>query len=316
MSFPGSNSYKIGVDGGGTKTECILVDPRGEIVARQTFPGCNPSQTGPERARAILLGALGALTAARPSSVVGSCLFCMAGSRAFWNETAAGLKGFGMVTATDDSVPVLELATGGGPGLVLHAGTGSFVAARSPDGRVHYAGGLGWRFGDPGSAHDLGRRAIARALLELQGWRKPTRLGDALRAHTDLAEAGAVTRLFYHGSEANAKISSFAPRVIELAAQDDAAARDIVIESLAGLGDLVDGVLARLFPASRLPPSVSPPAPLAPPPPLGVSGPILNSPPAVAALRKLAGVRGWRVGLRFITDPPVEGIRRLLMKGG
>ena len=34
--------------------------------------------------------------------------------------------------------------------------TGSFVAARGPDGGHHYAGGLGWRLGDPGSSHDLG----------------------------------------------------------------------------------------------------------------------------------------------------------------
>ena len=36
-------SLKIGVDGGGTKTECILVDARGEIVARHLAPGCNPN---------------------------------------------------------------------------------------------------------------------------------------------------------------------------------------------------------------------------------------------------------------------------------
>jgi N-acetylglucosamine kinase-like BadF-type ATPase len=28
--------FRIGVDGGGTKTECVLVDDAGAIVARQT----------------------------------------------------------------------------------------------------------------------------------------------------------------------------------------------------------------------------------------------------------------------------------------
>ena len=56
-------NFKIGVDGGGTKTECILVDQRGEIVARHFAPGCNPSQVGPERARAVLIEALDALLA-------------------------------------------------------------------------------------------------------------------------------------------------------------------------------------------------------------------------------------------------------------
>ena len=52
------------------------------------------------------------------------------------------------------------------PGMLA----GSFVAARDASGKIHYAGGLGWRFGDAGSGYELGRRAIARALLELQGW--------------------------------------------------------------------------------------------------------------------------------------------------
>lgn len=43
------------------------------------------------------------------------------------------------------------------PELVLHAGSGSFVAARGLDGAVHYAGGLGWKFGDAGSGFEIGR---------------------------------------------------------------------------------------------------------------------------------------------------------------
>ena len=45
--------WKIGVDGGGTKTECILVDPSGAIAARHTGLGCSPSLVGSARAREI-----------------------------------------------------------------------------------------------------------------------------------------------------------------------------------------------------------------------------------------------------------------------
>src|SRR5476651_1288178 len=174
-------TFKIGVDGGVTKTECILVDAHGAIVARHLAPGCNPSVAGPEQARLIVTDALCAL---RDRAAIASTHLFMAGAPAFWHEFAGTLTDFGRVTTADDSLPVLELATDGGPGLVLHAGTGSFVAARAPDGSVHYAGGLGWRFGDPGSAYDLGRRAISRALLELQGWSPPSRLGTLVRDHT------------------------------------------------------------------------------------------------------------------------------------
>ena len=48
------SSFKIGVDGGGTKTECILVDAAGAIVARHLAAGCNPNVAGPEAARQIV----------------------------------------------------------------------------------------------------------------------------------------------------------------------------------------------------------------------------------------------------------------------
>src|SRR4051794_2417841 len=51
-------SFKIGVDGGGTKTECILIDAQGNIVGRHLAPGCNPSVVGPEQARMIVTDAL------------------------------------------------------------------------------------------------------------------------------------------------------------------------------------------------------------------------------------------------------------------
>ena len=200
-------AWKIGVDGGGSKTECILVDPSGVVVARHTGAGCSPTLLGAAGAGEALRDALRALLSGNEAAEVSSTLLCMAGSRLFWRDLGAGLAGLGRVTASDDSLPVLELATRGGPGLVLHSGTGSFVAARTPDGAAHYAGGLGWRFGDEGSGYDLGRRAIARALLEGQGWAPPTGLG-ALAG----GQAGGL-----RGPEAVAEIAALAPGVLRLA---------------------------------------------------------------------------------------------------
>lgn len=302
-------TFKIGVDGGATKTECILVDASGEIVARHLAPGCNPSQIGPEKARAVLTDALSALWA--PSRIesreskIAATLLCMAGNRSFWRETADALQGFGQITTLDDSVPVLELATGGAAGLVLHAGTGSFVAARGADGTVHYAGGLGWKFGDPGSGFDIGRRALALALLELQsgapsGGARLSPLAEALCAHTGLADYPANSRFFYYAAGADAQIAAFAPEVLKLAERDYGPAQQVVADSVTDLARLVDQVIHRLFPA--------PVAQL----PCGVSGRILNSIPAAFALRSLASKLHWPVELRFMGTPPIEGVRRLL----
>jgi len=316
------HSYQIGIDGGGMKTECILVDARGAVAARHTAPGCNPSLVGPASAGKILADALQALLAQSSikdqESNISATLLCMAGSPSFWRETAAGFKEYGAVTAAPDSLPVLELATGGAPGLVLHAGTGSFVAARAPDGSIHYAGGLGWRFGDPGSGHDLGRRSIARALLELQGWpadagegrpdsSKRSPLAEALCEYTSLGEYGAISRFFYSEVDVNVKIAAFAPRVVELAEHGCVPAQQVIAESLAEFALLVNRVLAKIFPSSGrrdLPSSI----------PCGVSGALLNRPPCLYTLRALAATQAWPVQLQPVTDPPIEGVRRLLLK--
>ncbi|HWA08664.1 MAG TPA: BadF/BadG/BcrA/BcrD ATPase family protein [Opitutaceae bacterium] len=304
-------SFKIGVDGGGTKTECILVNAEGTVVAVHVGAGCNPSIVGADQARSIVLAALDSLRAQAtahtagmtrapfaPAPEISATLLCMAGSRAFWSEFAERLNGFGHITALDDSLPVLELATHGKPGLVLHAGTGSFVAARAPDGTVHYAGGLGWRFGDPGSGYDIGQRAVARALLELQGWTPVSRLSALVREHTGAATAAEATRAFYGDAAPNQKISDFAPAVLRLAGDGDLVAQQIVFQSVAGLVDLARGVAEKLFSSSLLDTVRS-----------GLSGPILTHPVVVQAM----AARSPLV-LAPVEGKPIEGVRRMLDK--
>jgi N-acetylglucosamine kinase-like BadF-type ATPase len=306
-------SYKIGVDGGGTKTELILVDESGEIVARHLAPGCNPNLAGPERAREIILDALRALlthpSAPSPSFTLQpspftlqSTLLCMAGAPEFWQETAAiftAEKTFGATTAVDDSLPVLELATGGRAGLVLHGGTGSFVAARDPSGKIHYAGGLGWRFGDEGGGHEIGRLAIARGLLELQGWASGTSLAQLLQKHSGQPrDARAITRWFYQHPEPNRQIAALAPAVLDLAEHGDDHAQNIVRDACLPLLALAERVASKLFAVTEL-------AHLA----AGLSGPILTH-PFVHTLFRSRTI----LPLTPITAPPIEGVRRLLQR--
>ncbi|GAB1489778.1 BadF/BadG/BcrA/BcrD ATPase family protein [Opitutaceae bacterium] len=293
---------KIGVDGGGTKTELILVDDAGTIVERRIGPGCNPSVAGPDAARLILTDALCSLTTGIERTRITHTLLCMAGSRLFWRDTAATLGEFGRVHTTDDSLPVLELATEGQPGLVLHAGTGSFVAARTtaagdPLDSV-YAGGLGWRFGDPGSGYDLGRRLVARGLLELQGWAPASRLGPVLRDHTGLPDAAAITRHFYSHAEPTRIVAALAPHLLHLASEGDPVAQQLVLESTGELHALALRVATQLFPDTALDCLRA-----------GLSGPILTHPAVVDALTRTSPL-----ALVPITVAPIEGVRHLLAR--
>jgi N-acetylglucosamine kinase-like BadF-type ATPase len=290
-------SWKIGVDGGGSKTECILVDPSGSVAARRKGPGCSPTLLGPERAGEVLREALQAVLAGKGGAEVSSTLLCMAGSRAFWRDFGAKLEGCGRVATGDDSLPVLELATRGGPGLVLHSGTGSFVAARTPDGGAHYAGGLGWRFGDEGSGYDLGRRAVARALLEIEGWAAPTGLGALVSSQAGGMAASEIAGRF-HGADAVSEVAALAPGILRLAAEGDPAAGEAVSESVRELLALAVSVSQRLFPGER---------------PKGfraaVSGHILNHPFPDGILSSTSPFP-----LAQVAEAPIEGVRLLLAR--
>jgi glucosamine kinase len=294
-------TFRIGLDGGATKTAGILVDGAGRVVAQLLAPGCNPSVVGAEEAGRIAADLLDQLRA-RAAGPVGDTLLCMAGAAGFWEEFAAGRRECGRITATSDAAPILELAAPDGPGLALHAGTGSFVAARTADdlARVHYAGGLGWRFGDEGSGYDIGRRAVARALLELQGWAPRSPLSALVRERTGLADASAITRHYYDDAAPNVRIAALAPEVLRQAGAGDAVALALVLDSADGLLQLAAQMAAALFPGI-------PPATLS----AGLSGPILTHPailPQLAARSPLT--------LRPVEGSPIEGVRRLLVRLG
>ena len=298
-------NFRIGIDGGATKTEGILVDAAGAIAARELAGGCNPNVAGPEAARTVVAGVIAALqahaAAQAPAAAITHLHLYAAGNRSYWRETMTALGGGAKVFTADDSHPVLELATDGAPGLVLHGGTGSFVAARAPDGSIHYAGGIGWRFGDPGSGYDLGRRAIGRGLLELQGWQPASAVGAAVRDHTGLgaaADAGAVTRWYYQHAEPNRQVAALAPALLALAGTGEPVAAGLVAASTGDLLDIALGVAAQLFPGTS-------PASLR----VGLSGPILHHPAVQAAMRDRAPFP-----LRPVEGTPIEGVRRLLLR--
>lgn len=307
---------KIGVDGGGTKTECVLVDSTGTVVAVHVGSGSNPNIVGEERAASVVIAALESLRAQAdahtggatrppfgPASIIVSSLLCMSGRPDFWKAFGAELTGYGRVAVQDDSLPILELATRGRAGLVLHAGTGSFVAARGPDGASHYAGGLGWRLGDSGSGYDLGRRAIARAVLELQGWLPPTRLSALVCEGAGLASrspAGAVVHYYYSHEEANRAIAALSPGLLALVSEGDRDARELVLASAEEILALAGRVATKLFPAGSLG-SVN----------AGVSGPILTHPAVLAALALHSSL-----ALTPVEGTPIEGIRQILARDG
>jgi N-acetylglucosamine kinase-like BadF-type ATPase len=183
----------LGFDGGATKTECVLVNEAGNILASGRSGASNPTQVGFERTiEEIKKAAQAAMSEARvrPEAISALC---------------AGIAGAGAAKAADrmrallaaafPSVPMkvctdLEIAlaaTGAGPAIVLIAGTGSGAMGRGANGEVRRTGGLGAQVGDQGSARDVGRQAAAAARSERDQTGEESAFGKQLKRQLGIA---------------------------------------------------------------------------------------------------------------------------------
>ena len=160
--------YVLGFDGGGTKTECVLMDETGAILARSRSGASNAVNLGANAAAAALAeaGKEALRSAAKSPCDVAYILAGIsgAGEPAARADIRANLKPvFPKATIVVTSDLILSLAaTGEIPSLVVIAGTGSAVLGRTSPLELARAGGFGPIIGDAGSANDIGRKTVAR----------------------------------------------------------------------------------------------------------------------------------------------------------
>jgi N-acetylglucosamine kinase len=164
--------FVLGFDGGGTKTECVLMDEAGLVRADGRSGPSNPMRVGFGGALvAVCEAGRAVMQQARVStSDIGVLCAGLAGlaqaesQRKMKKLLAEEFPGVDVYVCTDLDL-ILE-ATGKRRAIVLLAGTGSAAVGRDLNGQVLRVGGHGPLLGDEGSAYDIGRRATIAALRE------------------------------------------------------------------------------------------------------------------------------------------------------
>lgn len=253
--------YYLGIDGGGTKTRCVLADET-TVLAKSTTGGSNVVRLGEAKAWEALRMAIGQVCATAKISadlIQGVCIGVAGAARP---EIEAKIRGIlaELVTKTSptrievvgDSVIALEAAFGAGPGVIAIAGTGSIVYGRDVAGRIARAGGWGFAVSDEGSGHWIGRRAISKIL----------RAGDQ-GVETPLTgmvlEAWGLDVIDELVQQANSTPAPDFPRlfstVLRAAGGGDAVARDLLSDAGTELSILAAIAIRRLSPdaPARLP---------------------------------------------------------------
>jgi len=243
--------YSLGFDGGGTKTEAILLDGAGSVIGQGLGGPSNPLRAGFDVAlRSLNEAAVAALAqaGAKPAHVGAVCAgLAGAGRRNVVRRVLVYLAQAypdAVAHVTTDLEVALEAAAGAGPGVVLIAGTGSAAYGRNAAGETARAGGYGPWIGDAGSAYEIGRKAV-EAVARVRDQAAPvTLLSDMIPAALKCATWDDLTeRIAKNPDEVFPQLF---PVVAAAAEAEDSTAREILFTAALGLGALAMIAVRRL----------------------------------------------------------------------
>jgi N-acetylglucosamine kinase-like BadF-type ATPase len=242
--------YVLGFDGGGTKTECVLLDSQGQIRASSRSGPSNPLRTGFESAASALAEA--AHSAAREAGIdvheISAVCAGLAGvgsaqSHAEMERQLANTFPNSKLRLLTDLELSLE-ATGQPAAIVLVAGTGSAAIGRDANGCIARAGGHGPLLSDQGSAYDVGRLAVAAAVRERDRTGADTAIGTEILRHLKFSSWTELR------DRARAAADEVFPRVFPVIAQaaerGDAHAQSLLLRAAQEVAVLADSLVERL----------------------------------------------------------------------
>lgn len=242
--------YVLGFDGGGTKTDCVLMNEKGEVRARGLSGPSNPMRVGFGGAFAAVCeaGRIAIHNAELSADDISAVCAGLAGTaqpeseRKMKRLLAEEYPGKLVQVCTDLDL-TLE-ATGRGRAIVLLAGTGSAAVGRDVDGQIVRVGGHGPLLGDEGSAYEVGRRATIAALRESDRGLPDSPLAARILRELRVADWEDLhLRVYDAPDEVFPRIF---PVVAAAADEGDGAARALLDEAGAELAGLVTDLVERL----------------------------------------------------------------------
>ena len=238
----------MGLDGGGTKTDCVLMDDGGRMLGRGRGGASNSSRIGIDAAaRGVKEAATAALQDAglHLEQVTDVCAG-LAGVAA--PERAAAMRellSLFFAGARFELCTDLDLALGAAgarAAIVLVAGTGSAAIGRSESGKVMRSGGYGPKKSDEGSAFAVGKSAVSEVASATSEEARNLRARISKMLEADSLE----TFVGLEGAEADEVYPRVFPVVANAADKGNEIARRLLRDATQSLAGFVAGVQQEL----------------------------------------------------------------------
>lgn len=231
--------YMIAIDGGGTKTECVLFSDSGEVVMRVFGGGSNPNVKGMSASFAALREVIDkCMTRGLPVRYIYAGI---AGSSVgnnrreltdFLKKQYHGCR----VSVESDIMNVIGLAEQNSRCVAAIIGTG-FASFGWDGSELYRKGGLGYMFDGAGSGYDVGREVIARTLAYEEGFLPCCPLVEMTQSKLGGKASAALASIYAGGVD---YIASFASIAFLAAEKSDADAEGIIEKSARRVADCIN----------------------------------------------------------------------------
>ncbi len=254
--------YIVGVDGGGTKTTAVVTDATGAVIGLGRGGAGNYQTIGLDNATdAIASAIVGAIQEAAstggiaPADLDNELIVVLGLAGADRPRDKANLQKALMaklpakpryLVIENDARIALAGATGGKPGVVLIAGTGSIALGIDEQGQTIRCGGWGPILGDEGSGYAMGKAALIAVMRDYDGRGPSTTLKTRILAHLGITSPEELVHLVYQGPLQRPEIAKLTELVLEEAANGDEVSQAIVLQGAQELVELITAVVSRL----------------------------------------------------------------------
>ncbi len=241
-------AYYLGIDAGGTKTECALACDD-TVLARATGGSIKVMHTSDEDAGRHLDEVLWAVSKQAKIELTSIACTCVGLSGisvarvADWVRQALSARVGGDVLLCGDEVIALDAAFFGGPGVLVVAGTGSNIVARSIVGELIHVGGWGPVLTDEGSGNWIGKQAVRAIFDSLDEGKQPPLL-EAVKQAWGLPDVSSLIGLVNQLPGPN--FSKLTPLIVRCAEHGDRDAAKVLCRAGMELGRLAGLALGRL----------------------------------------------------------------------
>ncbi len=250
--------YCIAIDGGGTKTEGVLTDNKGTVLARAMGGASNPNDVTLTGAMDVLTGVVdallerGGLTAddLPRVSLFGGIAGGINNGPALEAAMREAYPAVGALGICSDVQILLSGELPEGDGACIICGTGSVCFLRRGEELIRI-GGWGYLLDSGGSGYDIGRDALEAVLRAHDGRGEPTTLTERLTAHLGGEVHTRITEIYREGKP---YIAACAPCVFAAAKEGDAVALAILRRNARALAEYIEAAWAH---AGLLSPGIS-----------------------------------------------------------